>query len=206
MKVTVAVLDKNGDSAVTKVLDILNSFDVGQLSRFGFISPRKSLFEKNVEIIKKQGLKSSTVAGYVTSKPKSQVIMSIFNWMMLPLLFEGRVYSPIPKTAVTEQVAKEPLHCEASLANINGASGWRLFVPYGQGRLGCGRKRPNWSSTSLLWRKQRNSCLRHKSKSLLETRNRKPRVLSSWKLGFREQRRLQIQTHKNPYLHRTPSL
>ena len=28
MKVTVAVLDKNGDSAVERVLDVLNSFDV----------------------------------------------------------------------------------------------------------------------------------------------------------------------------------
>ncbi len=71
MKVTVAVLDKNGDGAVETVLDVLNSFDVGSPSHFGLVTPKKSLFEKNVEIIKKQGLKSSTAAGYVTSKPKS---------------------------------------------------------------------------------------------------------------------------------------
>ena len=71
MKVTVAVLNKNGDSAVERVLNLLNSFEVFAPPRFGLITPKKSLFEKNVEIIKKQGLKSSTAVGYVTSKPKS---------------------------------------------------------------------------------------------------------------------------------------
>jgi asparagine synthase (glutamine-hydrolysing) len=118
MKVTIAVLDKNGDSSAERVLDVLNSFDVGQPSHFGLISPEKSLFEKNVEIIKKQGLESSTVAGYVTSKPQS---VSDYEHLQLDdaaLLFEGRVYSPIQKTAVTEQVAKEPLHCETTLQTL----------------------------------------------------------------------------------------
>ena len=42
---------------LTTVLDVLNSFDVGSPSHFGLVTPKKSLFEKNVEIIKKQGLK-----------------------------------------------------------------------------------------------------------------------------------------------------
>jgi asparagine synthase (glutamine-hydrolysing) len=118
MKVTVAVLDKNGDSAVARVLDVLDSFDLWVPSHFGLITPNKGLFEKNVEIIKKQGLKSSTVVGYVTSKPKS---MSDYEHLQLDdaaLLFEGRAYSPVPKTAVTEQIAKEPQHCEAALQTI----------------------------------------------------------------------------------------
>ena len=57
MKVTVGVLDKNGDSTVERVLDVLNSFDLWMPSHFGLISPKKCVFEKNVEIIKKQGLK-----------------------------------------------------------------------------------------------------------------------------------------------------
>ena len=118
MKVTISVLDKNSDSAVARVLDVLDSFDLWVPSHFGLITPKKGLFEKNVEIIKKQGLKSSAVAGYVTSKPKS---MSDYEHLQLDdaaLLFEGRAYSPIPKTAVTEQVAKEPQHCEAALQTI----------------------------------------------------------------------------------------
>ena len=118
MKVTITVLDKNGDSAVDRVLNILNSFEVGLPSHFGFISPKKSLFEKNVEIIKKQGLKSPTVAGYVTSKSKSNNDYDNLQLDDAALLFEGRIYSPIPKTALTERLAKEPLHCESTLQTI----------------------------------------------------------------------------------------
>ena len=140
MKVTVAVLDKNGDNAVNRVLDLLNSFDVGQPSHFGLISPKKSLFEKNVEIIKKQGLKSSTVAGYVTSKPKSASDYEHLQLDDAALLFEGRVYSNVPKTAVMEQVAKEPLHCEATLQTIiQQADGDYSFLMLKEGWVAAGR-------------------------------------------------------------------
>jgi asparagine synthase (glutamine-hydrolysing) len=118
LKVTLAVLDKNGDSAVERVLNLLNSFEIGAPTHFGLITPKKSLFEKNVEIIKKQGLKSSTVAGYVTSKPK---LASDYEHLQLndtAILLEGRVYSPVPKTAVLEQISKAPLHCEATLQTL----------------------------------------------------------------------------------------
>jgi len=118
MKVTVAVLDKNGNGAVETVLDVLNSFDVGSPSHFGLVTPKKSLFEKNVEIIKKQGLESSTAAGYVTSKPKSNSDYEYLQLDEAALLFEGRVYSTVPKTAVLEQTVKSPLHCEATLQTL----------------------------------------------------------------------------------------
>ncbi|HLN89284.1 MAG TPA: asparagine synthetase B [Candidatus Binatia bacterium] len=140
MKVTVAVLDKNGDSAVERVLDVLNSFDGGLPSRFGFVSPQKSLVEKNVEIIKKQGLKSSTIAGYVTSKPKSAIDYEHLQLEDSALLFEGRVYAPVPKTAVMEQVAKTPLHCEAILQTlIEQADGDYSFIMLKEGWIAAGR-------------------------------------------------------------------
>ena len=118
MKVTIAVLDKNGDSAVERVLDVLNSFYVGLPSHFGLVSPKKSVFEKNVEIIKKQGIKSSTVAGYVTSKPKSTSDYEHLQLDNSALLFEGRIYSSVPKTALMEKVVKQPQHCEATLQTL----------------------------------------------------------------------------------------
>ncbi len=140
MKVTMAVLDKNGDSAVTRVLDVLDSFDLWVPSHLGLITPKKGLLEKNVEIIKKQGLKSSTVTGYVTSKPKS---MSDYEHLQLDasaLLFEGRVYSPVPKTAVTEQSAKEPQHCEAALQTIiQQTDGDYSFLMLKEGWIAAGR-------------------------------------------------------------------
>jgi len=140
MRVTIAVLDKNGDNAVKKVLDVLNSFDEGVPSHFGLISPRKSLFEKNVEIIKKQGLESMNVAGYVTSQPKSASGYEFLQLSDVAVLFEGRVYSSVPKAAVTELVVKEPLHCEAALQTIiEQADGDYSFLMLKEGWIAAGR-------------------------------------------------------------------
>ncbi len=140
MKVTIAILDKNGGSAVERVLNLLNSFDVFAPPRFGLLSPSKSLFEKNVEIIKKQGLQSSTVAGYVTSKPKSNSDYEHLQLDDTALLFEGRVYSNVPKTTIMEQAAKEPLHCEATLQTIiKQADGDYSFLMLKEGWVAAGR-------------------------------------------------------------------
>jgi asparagine synthase (glutamine-hydrolysing) len=56
------------------------------------------------------------------------------------LLFEGRVYSPVPKTAVTEQVAKDPLHCEATLQTLmEQADGDYSFLMLKNGWVAAGR-------------------------------------------------------------------
>jgi asparagine synthase (glutamine-hydrolysing) len=118
MKVTIAVLDKHGNSAVSRMLDLLQSFDARQPMHFGLVSPQKSFFEKPLGILNRQGVVSSTLLGYVTSKP---TVASGYEFLQLDdtsLLFEGRIYAPIPKTAITEQIAKEPLHCEAALQTL----------------------------------------------------------------------------------------
>ncbi len=140
MKVTVAVLDKNGDSAVDRVLNVLNSFDLGAPSRFGLVSPKKSFFEKNVTIIKKQGLKSSSASGYLTSKSKSASDYEHLQLDDATLLFEGRVYSSVPKTALLEQVTKLPLQCEAALQTlIEQADGDYSFLMLKNGWIASGR-------------------------------------------------------------------
>jgi asparagine synthase (glutamine-hydrolysing) len=140
MKVTVAVLDKNNDNAVDKVLDVLESFDTGIPSRFGLISPKKSLFEKNVEIIKKQGIKSSSAFGYFASKSKSASNYEHLQLDDAALLFEGKVYSSVPKTKVLEQIAKMPFHCEATLQTLmEEADGDYSFLMLKNGWIASGR-------------------------------------------------------------------
>ncbi len=140
MKVTVAVLDKNGENVVERILDVLDSFELWVPSHFGLITPKKSLVEKNVEIIKKQGLKSSTVAGYLTSKSNSTSDYEHLQLDNSALLFEGRVYSSVPKTAVMEQVGKNPLHCEATLQTLmEQADGDYLFLMLKDGWVAAGR-------------------------------------------------------------------
>jgi asparagine synthase (glutamine-hydrolysing) len=140
MKVTVAVLDKNGDSTVERVLDLLNSFELWTPSHFGLIYPKKCVFEKNVEIIKKQDLKSSTAVGYVTSKPKSTSDYEHLQLDDAALLFEGRVYSLISENTVAQQVAKAPLHCEATLQTLmEQADGDYAFLMVKNGWIVAGR-------------------------------------------------------------------
>jgi asparagine synthase (glutamine-hydrolysing) len=98
------------------------------------------VFEKNVEIIKKQGLKSSTAAGYVTTKTKSTSDYEHLQLDDAALLFEGRVYSPIPETAVAAQVAKKPLHCETTLQTLmEQADGDYEFLIVKEGWIAAGR-------------------------------------------------------------------
>jgi asparagine synthase (glutamine-hydrolysing) len=140
MKVTVAVLDKHGDSAVTTLLDLLNSFDFRQVSHFGAVTPEKSFFEKSLGIINRQGLDASTLLGCISTKP---IASSGYEFLQLDgaaLTLEGKIYQPIPKTALTQQIAKEPHHCETSLQTIlEQADGDYAFWMLKEGSIAAGR-------------------------------------------------------------------
>jgi asparagine synthase (glutamine-hydrolysing) len=139
MKTTIAVLDKNGDSAVTKMLDVLQSFDVGQVSHFGLITPKKSFFEKPLGILNRQGLDDSTLIGCISSRA---IVSSSYDTLRLDnaaLLFEGRIYNPVPKDALTKNVAASP-HCETALQTlIEQSDGDYAFWMLKQGSIVAGR-------------------------------------------------------------------
>jgi asparagine synthase (glutamine-hydrolysing) len=140
MKVTVAVLDKYGDNVVGRVLELLQGLGDVRTSHFGLVSPTKSLLDKNLNIMSRQGLVSSTMVGYVSSKPKGASGYEFLQLEDSALVFEGRVYSPLPKAAVMEQVAKEPLHCEALLQTlIANADGDYSFLMLKDGWIAAGR-------------------------------------------------------------------
>ena len=140
MKTTVAILDKEGNNVVDRVLDVLNTLSGRQPSHFGLISPMKSVFEKSPGILSRQGIDSSTAVGYVTSKHMSSSSYEFLQLDDTALVFEGRVYSPIPKKAVLEQVAKEPFHCEAFLQTLMAnADGDYSFLMVKEDWIGAGR-------------------------------------------------------------------
>ena len=140
MRVTVAVLDKQGDNMVDRVLEVLDAFSGRQPCHFGLVSPQKSVLEKSPGVLRRQGLDSSTLVGYVSSKPGSASGYEFLQLDDAALVFEGRVYSPIPKMAVMEQVAKEPLHCETLLQTlIANADGDYSFLMLKDGWISAGR-------------------------------------------------------------------
>ena len=140
MKVTVAVLDKHGDNVVDEVVDVLVELCDWRPSHFGLVSPIKSVSEKNPDILKRQSLISSTLVGYVSSRPASASGYEFLQLDDAALAFEGRVYSPIPKTTVTEEVAKEPHQCEVLLQKLmQNADGDYAFFLLRDGWVGTGR-------------------------------------------------------------------
>jgi asparagine synthase (glutamine-hydrolysing) len=118
MKITVAVLDKQGNKICEKVLEVLKEFSAEQLSHFGIVSPQKSVLEKNLDLLSKQSPDSSTLVGYASSKPKTASGYEFLRVDDAALVFQGRVYSPMPRAAVLQQLAKEPQHCETILQTL----------------------------------------------------------------------------------------
>ena len=121
-------------------LNVLQDFGAGQISHFAVVTPKKSFFEKPLGIVNRQGLNASTVLGCISSRA---IVSSNYDFLQLEdaaLAFEGRVYAPIPKAALTEQVAKEPQHCETALQTlIEQADGDYQFMMIKEGWIAAGR-------------------------------------------------------------------
>lgn len=140
MKVTIALLDKNGNNAVTRMLDVLHSFDVGQTSHFAVLTPKKSFFEKPLGIINRQGLETTTLLGCISSRAISSSVYDALQLSDAAVMFDGRVYAPIQKEALTKQISQEPQRCETALqALIEQADGDYAFWMLREGYIAAGR-------------------------------------------------------------------
>ena len=140
MKVTVAVLSKQGENVVETVLDVLKLFDVAQPLRFGLVGPKRSLFDKNLALLSKQSAETSTLAGYATTQTRTASRYDFLQLDDAALFFEGKVYSSIPEKAISEQVSKAPLHCEATLQTLlEQSDGDYSFILLKEGMIAAGR-------------------------------------------------------------------
>jgi asparagine synthase (glutamine-hydrolysing) len=118
MKVTVALLDKHGNNVLRRALELLRTFDFGYVSHFGIVTPKKSYFEKSIDLLDKQGINSPVMLGCVSSRP---LISSNYDFLQLDdaaSCLEGRIYKPVPKASLTDQLSKDPQHCEKALQTI----------------------------------------------------------------------------------------
>jgi asparagine synthase (glutamine-hydrolysing) len=115
VKVTVAVLSKEGKSVVESALDVLRSIDVGQPLQFGLVTPKKGNFDKNPALLSKQRSESSAVAGFTTTQSRTAAGYDFLALDDATVLFEGKIYAPAPKTAFLTQTIKSAQQCEASL-------------------------------------------------------------------------------------------
>jgi asparagine synthase (glutamine-hydrolysing) len=140
MKVTVAVLSKQGENVVETVLDVLKLFEVAQPLRFGVVGPKRSLFDKNLALLSKQSDETSTLAGYATTQTRTASRYDFLQLDDAALFFEGKVYSSTPEKAISEQVSKAPLHCEATLQTLlEQSDGDYSFILLKEGIIAAGR-------------------------------------------------------------------
>jgi asparagine synthase (glutamine-hydrolysing) len=140
MKVTVAVLSKEGDNVIDAVLDVLKSFDVAEPLHFGLITPKKGHFDKNLALMRKQSAETSVMAGYATTQSRTASGYDHLQLEDAALFFEGRVYAPFYEKAVSEKVSKQPHQCEAALQTlIEEADGDYSFLLLKEGWISAGR-------------------------------------------------------------------
>ncbi|HSQ49476.1 MAG TPA: asparagine synthetase B [Candidatus Deferrimicrobiaceae bacterium] len=140
MKVTVAVLSKQGENVVETVLDVLKLFEVAQPLRFGVVGPKRSLFDKNLALLSKQSDETSTLAGYATTQTRTASRYDFLQLDDAALFFEGKVFSSTPEKAISEQVSKAPLHCEATLQTLlEQSDGDYSFILLKEGIIAAGR-------------------------------------------------------------------
>ena len=118
MRVTVALLDRQGINVVERVLEVLKAIGAEGISNFGLISPNKSYLNDSLDFLYRQCLKSPVAVGYASSQPRSSNGYDFLQLEDATLVFEGSVYSPVSKTAIIQQLSKEPHHCEAILQTL----------------------------------------------------------------------------------------
>src|SRR5271157_4419862 len=117
MKVTVALLDKQANNSAEKLLEVLKVFGDKQFSYFGLVSPQNGLVEKSLDLLSRQSRNSSTSVGYAYSKPAANDY-ELLQLGDASLVFQGKVYSTVPRTAALQQIAKSPQHCETLLQTL----------------------------------------------------------------------------------------
>lgn len=135
MKVTIALLDKHGDNTVTRMLDVLHYFDVGQASHFAVMTPKKSLFEKPLGIVNRQELETSTLLGCISSRAISSNGYDALQLSDSAIMLDGRVYAPFQKEALTKQITHEPQFCETAL---------QTFIEQADGNYALWMLREDW--------------------------------------------------------------
>ncbi len=117
MRITIGLLNKHGEPALDGVIDLLKNFWVDQPLSFSVASPTRLAVHKSANVLKKQGIESASIIGFAYTR-EAKKHYDFLQLADISMVFEGKIYSPIPKSVLDEQVAKNPQHCEAQLQTL----------------------------------------------------------------------------------------
>ncbi len=118
MKTTIAVLNKQGENAVSSILETLKALHSDVPSSFGLFLPTKITREKEFEVLKKQDIESPAVIGYAHSKTHSIYAPEFLGLKNESFFFEGRTYTLPTEKSIIEQIIKQPSQIEAALETM----------------------------------------------------------------------------------------
>ncbi|MFB3888929.1 MAG: asparagine synthase-related protein [Candidatus Bathyarchaeia archaeon] len=104
MRATIAVLDKTGENAVPAIVAALNKLFPDGYRCIGIATPFKIAAEESFR--RAEGFRSPTAAIIATSATGMGEESLLIRLKNEALLFDGRVYSPAPKTSASEIIAK----------------------------------------------------------------------------------------------------
>jgi asparagine synthase (glutamine-hydrolysing) len=109
MKTTLAVLDKRGENAVKKVLATLKKISPGDKICIGLEIPSKHEEATNAEDIQEKKINAPTALGYSSSSPAANGMerMEMLKLGNATLIFDGRIYPPVPKDTVANVFANK---------------------------------------------------------------------------------------------------
>ncbi|NLE05590.1 MAG: hypothetical protein GX638_12425 [Crenarchaeota archaeon] len=94
MKTTIAVLNKRRENATTKIIDTLNKVKDKKEKYFGITTFSEKNTEKDPKKLARLNLNSSTIFGYVSSKPLFENNLEFINQEGYTGIIEGMIYSP----------------------------------------------------------------------------------------------------------------
>lgn len=139
MRTTIAVFNKQGESALPTVIDVLKSGWVDQPLEFTVASPKKVVSHKSPNVLCKQDLNEPALFGCSFTK-EAKKAYSFLQLNEASLVFEGKLYNHIEKEALTEQAAKNPASCETQLHTlIKNAEGDYTFFMLNDGSIAAAR-------------------------------------------------------------------
>ena len=107
MKTTIAAIDKRGENAAPKVISVLEKMFPKGIAHFGLATPSTLITAENPENMQAKKIDSPIALGTASSMVPGQDEPQMLKLYDAMLAFEGRIYSPTPKGAAIDFVARK---------------------------------------------------------------------------------------------------
>ena len=118
MRISVAVLDKKGDSAPTTALTALKAMKVGEGERFGLASSGIFMQGKDASRLQKKNRCSQVAIATLFSEQLLQDSIQFLKFPDAAIAFDGRIYSPKTRIPFTREMVEKSQQHEKTIAGL----------------------------------------------------------------------------------------